>query len=199
MKDRIFFDVDDPAALLQQIAKHESWFIPTRMHESLNQHVDLVARLHGGREVEFDATVIGRRPPRAGSKLPAGIEVRASSNSAGVERLRVLLEEFQTGPLALADARFDTRAELYAAAERLLEGETVLIPVDHHVPRGAHARVQMRAPGEFLDVILEVIGTGHVDDQWQIRAVLYDADSCAALRRRLAAPTNVSRPPRPAT
>ena len=44
--------------------------------------------------------------------------------------------------------------------------------------------------GESIDLILDVVGTGHVDREWHIRAVLYDADSCAALRRRLAAPRN---------
>lgn len=188
MKDRIFFDVEDPEALLRKIEAGVSWFIPTRLHEALNQHVDVVARLHGGREIELDATVVARRPKGA-PQLPAGVEVRATAGTSGAERLRALLDEFNTGPLAMADAKFETRAELYAAAERLLEGEAVMIMVDHHVPRGAHAKVQLRAPGEFIDVILEIIGTGHVDDQWQIRAVLYDADSCAALRRRLAAPT----------
>ncbi|MDP2341246.1 MAG: hypothetical protein Q8O67_09825 [Deltaproteobacteria bacterium] len=107
---KLFLEVADPVPVAAAV--EHALFVPTRMSCQLGDELILALRLSNAkRALELPVTVVGRRPPRSGSLLSAGVLVRLSDpNHPLVE----VLHELAAGRVVDLEARLQERLRLPA-------------------------------------------------------------------------------------
>jgi Tfp pilus assembly protein PilZ len=107
---RLSLAVSDPGAVAAELAG--GLFVPTRLNFTLGEVVDLSLRLpHLSRPLDVPAVIVGRRPPRTGSVLSAGVVVRAADRHHPV--LEILLDVVD-GTMVDLETRLQQRLRLPA-------------------------------------------------------------------------------------
>ncbi len=102
---KLFLEVDDAAAVANDVER--SLFVPTRLTLELGEHLLLGLRLpHAKRALELPVVVVGRRLPRSGSLLSAGVMVKLSDAQ---HPLFEILRDFASGRVVDLEARLQER------------------------------------------------------------------------------------------
>ena len=153
---KLFLEVSDAKSVAAAVEL--SLFVPTRLPWQLGDHLMLGLRLpHAKRALEIPVSVIGRRLPRSGSLLSAGVLVRLSDPT---HPLVEVLRELATGRVVDLEARLQERLRLPitarfdnhddAAAELLgLLGEDgASLPVTEPFARGDRVAIDVVIAGE---------------------------------------------------
>jgi hypothetical protein len=107
---KLFLEVADPVPVAESIER--SLFVPTRMPCQLGDELVLALRLtNAKRPLELPVVVVGRRPPRSGSLLSAGVLVRVIDLA---HPLLEVLHELAAGRVVDLEARIQERLRLPA-------------------------------------------------------------------------------------
>lgn len=155
---KLFLEVDDAVSVAAAVER--SLFVPTRLPLQLGDHLILGLRLpHTKRAMELPVVVVGRRPPKSGSLLSAGVLVRLSDlNHPLVEVLREVasgrvvdlearLQERLRYP---AKVRFATRDDACAELLGLVGEDGALLPVNQPFVRGDRLLLDVDVAGAAL-------------------------------------------------
>lgn len=142
---KVFLEVRDPIVVVDDLGSGRGLFVPTRLPLALNTLFLLAVRLRSAsRPIEIPVVAIGRRVPRGGSLLSAGVVARLADAdcamfallkdvAAGrVVDLEARIQEQQRVPVR---AQFTTTSEATGELRALLDGPTHF-PVDQLVQRG---------------------------------------------------------------
>lgn len=142
---RVFLELKEVGPLIDDLESGVGLFVPTRLALPLGSIFVLAVRLQNTtRAVELPMQVVGRRAPRGGSVLAAGVIAKlADPNDAMFELLievargRVvdLEARIQERTRIPAHSRFTTTAEALCELRALLEGPAQM-PLDRLVARG---------------------------------------------------------------
>lgn len=143
---RVFLEVRDPAALVADIDGHRPLFVPTRLPIPLGSLFILAVRLESvGRALELPMRVVGRRLPRGGSRLSAGVLAQiVDPGSPMLDLLREVVRgrvvdleaRIQQQQRLPARACYASRDEVRAELRALLAHDEAQVPVDRLVQRG---------------------------------------------------------------
>ncbi len=107
---RLYLEVSEPGAVMNDLSRE--LFVPTRLPFQLGEVIELSLRLKRlSRPLDVPVIVIGRRLPRPGSLLSAGVIVRAANCSHPV--LEVLKDVIE-GSVVDLEARLQERLRLPA-------------------------------------------------------------------------------------
>lgn len=102
---KLFLEVDDAVSVAVDV--EHGLFVPTRLPLQLGDHLILGLRLpHTKRAIELPVVVVGRRPPKSGSLLSAGVLVRLSDLQ---HPLVEVLREVASGRVIDLEARLQER------------------------------------------------------------------------------------------
>lgn len=102
---KLFLEVDDVAGVANDVER--SLFVPTRLTLELGEHLVLGLRLpHAKRALELPVVVVGRRLPRSGSLLSAGVMVKLADPQ---HPLFEVLREVAAGRVVDLEARLQER------------------------------------------------------------------------------------------
>jgi hypothetical protein len=111
---RIFLDVKDAAPVVADLEGGRGLFVPTRLPLALNTLFLLAVRLRGTqRSIELPCVVIGRRVPRGGSLLSAGVIARLADPE---DPMFALLREVTAGRVVDLEARIQEQTRVPARA-----------------------------------------------------------------------------------
>ena len=172
---RVFLEVRDPAALVGDIDGKRPIFVPTRLPVPLGALFILAVRLGTvGRAIELPMRVVGRRLPRGGSRLSAGVLAQLVDPEAP---MLALLRDVVAGRVVDLEARiqrqqriparacFATRDEVRAELRALLEHDEAQVPVDRLVQRGDRLALAFVAGDDGTTVTANVlVGPVHTDN-----------------------------------
>jgi hypothetical protein len=141
---RLYLEVGEPKAVVDDLAKE--LFVPTRLPFSLGEVIELSLRLRRvSRPLDIPVIVIGRRLPRPGSLLSAGVVVRATKRDHPVLEI---LRDVVDGTVVDLEARLQERLRLparaiFASAEdaanelhNMLEADGTALALDAPAVRG---------------------------------------------------------------
>jgi hypothetical protein len=107
---RLYLEVSEPGDVVNQLARE--LFVPTRLPFQLGEVIELSLRLKKvSRPLDVPVIVIGRRLPRPGSLLSAGVIVRAANRSHPVLEI---LQDVIEGSVVDLEARLQERLRLPA-------------------------------------------------------------------------------------
>lgn len=107
---RLYLEVGDPRAVVGDLARE--LFVPTRLPFTLGEVIELSLRLKRvSRPLDIPVIVIGRRLPRPGSLLSAGVIVRAANARHPVLEI---LQDVVSGAIVNLEARLQERLRLPA-------------------------------------------------------------------------------------
>lgn len=164
---RVFLEVRDPAALVADIDTDRPIFVPTRLPVPLGALFMLAIRLESvGRAIELPMRVVGRRLPRGGSLLSAGVLAQLVDPSTP---MMALLREVVAGRVVDLEARiqlqqriparacFASAGEVYAELRALLDHGEAQVPVDRLVQRGDRLALAFMAAGDDATVTINVM------------------------------------------
>ena len=142
---RVFLELKDPSPLVDDLEAGNGLFVPTRLALGLGDLFLLAVRLrNASHAVELPMIVVGRRVPRNGSLLSAGVLAKLADDDNAmfallreVARGRVVdLEARMQEQLRIpAHARFSTDVEALTELRALLESASQM-PLDRLVARG---------------------------------------------------------------
>lgn len=109
---RLYLEVADPRAVVAGLGAE--LFVPTRLSFHLGEVIELSLRLKRvSRPLDVSVIVIGRRLPRPGSLLSAGVIVRAADKNHAVLEI---LQDVVSGAVVDLEARLQERLRLPARA-----------------------------------------------------------------------------------
>ncbi len=144
---KLFLEVDDLGAVASDVER--ALFVPTRLPWQLGEELLLGLRMSGPggapRSLELPVVVVGRRPPRSGGLLSAGVLVRvADAAHPNVAALKILVAgraddaavRLQERLRLPARVRFANRDDACAELARLLDDDGALLEVDAPFVRG---------------------------------------------------------------
>lgn len=164
---RVFLEVRDPATLVADIDAERPIFVPTRLPVPLGAVFILAIRLDSvGRAIELPMRVVGRRLPRGGSRLSAGVLAQLVDPTTP---MLSLLREVVAGRVVDLEARiqqqqriparacFASRDEVEAELRALVEQEEAQVPVDRLVQRGDRLSLTFVASDDGTAVAVNVI------------------------------------------
>ncbi|OGQ13358.1 MAG: hypothetical protein A2138_12935 [Deltaproteobacteria bacterium RBG_16_71_12] len=198
---RVFLEVRDPTALVADIDAERPIFVPTRLPVPLGALFMLAIRLESvGRAIELPMRVVGRRLPRGGSRLSAGVLAQLLDRSTP---MLALLREVVAGRVVDLEARiqqqqriparacFASRAEVLAELHALVDHGEAQVPVDRLVQRGDRLALSLIASGDDATVTTSVlVRSVHTHSGRRTCLVrLLDDDARAALAAALAGGT----------
>ncbi len=107
---RLYLEVSEPKSVVDDLAKE--LFVPTRLQFSLGEVIEFSLRLKRvSRTLDIPVIVIGRRLPRPGSLLSAGVVVRATKRDHPALEI---LRDFVDGTVVDLEARLQERLRLPA-------------------------------------------------------------------------------------
>jgi hypothetical protein len=107
---RLYLEVSDPVDVVKDLSRE--LFVPTRLPFQLGEVIELSLRLKRvSRPLDVPVIVIGRRLPRPGSLLSAGVIVRAANRSHPVLEI---LQDVIEGSVVDLEARLQERLRLPA-------------------------------------------------------------------------------------
>ena len=107
---RLYLEVADPCAVVRDLDRELC--VPTRLHFHLGEVIELSLRLKRvSQPLDVPVIVIGRRLPRPGSLLSAGVIVRAADKNHPVLEL---LKDIISGTVVDLEARLQERLRLPA-------------------------------------------------------------------------------------
>jgi hypothetical protein len=107
---RLYLEVADPRAVIGDLSRE--LFVPTRLAFHLGEVIELSLRLKRvSRPLDVPVIVIGRRLPRPGSLLSAGVIVRAADRNHPVLEI---LQDVVSGAVVDLEARLQERLRLPA-------------------------------------------------------------------------------------
>ena len=178
---RVFFTVQDAGGVLNEL--QQTLFVPTRLPFALGEGLELGLRLpRVSRSLDVPVVVIGRRLPRPGSLLSAGIVVRLSDiNHPAVELLRdavnpnivdleARIQERLRLPATLAYERFeDAASELTSMLD-----DGAMVHLDDQFTRGDRLSLLVTVDGlEALrtNVIVRRLHMHRTEDQVVLQAL----------------------------
>ncbi len=143
---RVFLEVKDPSTLVADLDGRRPLFVPTRLPIPLGTLFILAVRLGNvGRAIELPMRVVGRRLPRGGSRLSAGVLAQLVDTDSP---MLALLREVVAGRVVDLESRiqmqqrlparacFATRDEVQTELRALLAHDEAQVPVDRLVQRG---------------------------------------------------------------
>lgn len=143
---RVFLEVRDPATLVGDIDAKRPIFVPTRLPVALGTLFILAIRLDSvGRAIELPMRVVGRRLPRGGSRLSAGVLAQLVDTE---HPMLALLREVVAGRVVDLEARiqqqqrlparacFASRDEAFIELRALADHDEAQVPIDRLVQRG---------------------------------------------------------------
>lgn len=164
---RVFLEVRDPSALVADIDGQRPLFVPTRLPIPLGTLFILAVRLDTvGRAIELPMRVVGRRLPRGGSRLSAGVLAQLVDQDSP---MLALLREVVAGRVVDLEARiqqqqrlparacYGTREEVRAELRALLAHDEAQVPVDRLVQRGDRLALSFVAGDEGVLVTANVL------------------------------------------
>lgn len=171
---RVFLEVRDASAVVDDLGSGRALFVPTRLPLALNTQFLLAVRLRSAsRAIELPVTVVGRRVPRGGSLLSAGVIVRLADplspmfellRDVAAGRVVDLESRLQEQARVPARAQFMTTAEAACELRALLEAATHF-PVDQLVQREDRLALTVASDEEGPLVTVHVLVKGvHVVD-----------------------------------
>ena len=165
---RVFLEVKDPASLVADIDGQRPLFVPTRLPIPLGTLFILAVRLGSvGRAIELPMRVVGRRLPRGGSRLSAGVLAQMVDPDSP---MLALLREVVAGRVVDLETRiqqqqrlparacYTSRDEVRAELRLLLAQDEAQVPVDRLVQRGDRLALGFVAgdEGVFVTASVEV-------------------------------------------
>jgi hypothetical protein len=107
---RLYLEVSDPVEVVKELSRE--LFVPTRLPFQLGEVIELSLHLKRvSRPLDVPVIVIGRRLPRPGSLLSAGVIVRAANRSHPVLEI---LQDVIEGSVVDLEARLQERMRLPA-------------------------------------------------------------------------------------
>ena len=107
---RLYLEVAEPKSVVDELGRE--LFVPTRLNFTLGEVIELSLRLKRvSRPLDIPVIVIGRRLPRPGSLLSAGVVVRATKRDHPVLEI---LRDVVDGTVVDLEARLQERLRLPA-------------------------------------------------------------------------------------
>lgn len=164
---RVFLEVRDPSVLVADIDGQRPLFVPTRLPIPLGTLFILAVRIGSvGRAIELPMRVVGRRLPRGGSRLSAGVLAQLVDHDSP---MLALLREVVAGRVVDLEARiqlqqrlparacYSTREEVRAELRALLAHDEAQVPVDRLVQRGDRLALSFVAGDEGVLLTANVL------------------------------------------
>lgn len=194
---RVFLDVRDPASMVADIDAKRPIFVPTRLPVALGSLFILAIRLDSvGRALELPMRVVGRRLPRGGSRLSAGVLAQLVDPS---HPMLALLREVVAGRVVDLEARiqqqqrlparacFATRDEVLTELRSLDEHDEAQVPIDRLVQRGDRLALSfVCGDGDLVATLNVVVRSVHTQSGRRTCLVRQlDEGTAAALRALL--------------
>ena len=183
---RVFLEVRDPAALMEDLDSGRGLFVPTRLPLALNSLFVLGVRLRNvSRTLDLPMLVVGRRVPRGGSLLSAGVIAKIADP---MSPMLAILREVAAGRLVDLESRlqeqvrvavkssFASTAEAVVELRALLEDDNTLFPVDRLVQRGDRLALAVTSDEQGLLVTPHVLvkSVHNIDGRRGCHAALLD-------------------------
>ncbi len=164
---RVFLEVRDPAALVADVDAQRPVFVPTRLPVALGALFILAIRLDSvGRAIELPMRVVGRRLPRGGSRLSAGVLAQLVDPA---HPMLALLREVVAGRVVDLEARiqqqqrvparacFASRDEALIELRALADHDEAQVPIDRLVQRGDRLALSFVAGDEGVAATVNVL------------------------------------------
>ncbi|HEY1100712.1 MAG TPA: hypothetical protein VGF99_17355 [Myxococcota bacterium] len=183
---RLFLEVQSPQTVIAELG--DNLFVPTRVPWQLGDLVELGLRLpRVSRSLDIPVVVVGRRLPRPGSMLSAGVVVRAFNPNHPVLEI---LRDVVAGTVVDLEARLQERLRLPASTEfrsvhearvelaGLLEDDGVALALDAPAIRGDRLNLDVVVDGDGVCSLHVLVKRIQIDNG-STRAVCVALDDTA--------------------